>query len=698
MSKNVYLTTTEPFAGKITIVLGMMAQLERGARRIGYFRPIARNANKQNIDPNIHLISEIYGLEGTKEAMYGVTTDRVEKLISSKQYDDLLEEILERYKAYEETCDFVLIEGTNYEGVTSAFEFDLNADIARNLGAPVILIASGRGKTPEEIVSTALISKEGFDERGCDLISTIVNRLNKDGFEEAREILVKKFKEVDISFDGAIPEEETLAHPRMDEIVEALGAKVLYGEKYLDNLVGGFRIAAMGVGNILERLGSAALVITSGDRIDVLLGLVASQLSTRMPYVSGILLASDMEPNGYVDRLLKGISNVRLPVLSVKTGVFQTAMDVSKVNSVIRPTSNRKIETAQIAFEENVDVNHIMSHFRKVRTSRTTPKLFLHDILMKAKANKRTIVLPEGSEERILRAANSLCKRGIVEPVLLGKEEEILANIEALKLGSMGEVKVIDPSSSDVREAYAKEYHKLREHKGITFDHAFDVMGDNTYFGTMMVHKGDAHGMVSGSINTTAHTLRPAFEFIKTKPGVGLVSSVFFMCLADRVLVYGDCAVNPNPTVEQLAEIAVSSADTAATFGIEPRVAMLSYATGASGSGIDVDAVIKATETAQKLRPDLMIEGPIQYDAAVDMGVAKTKMPKSAVAGRATVFIFPDLNTGNNTYKAVQRSANAIAVGPVLQGLNKPVNDLSRGCTIPDIINTVAITAIQAAG
>ncbi|MFH1999504.1 MAG: AAA family ATPase, partial [Planctomycetota bacterium] len=291
MSKNVYLTTTEPFAGKITVVLGMMALLERGARRIGYFRPIARTSNKDKTDPNIHLISEVYGLKDTKEMMYGVTTDRVEKLISSRLYDELLEEILDRYKAYEATCDFVLIEGTNFEGITSAFEFDLNADIARNLGAPVILIASGRGKTPDEIVSTVMITKEGLDERGCEHISTIVNRVNKEGFEESLEILTRKFKEHGIHFDGAIPEEEVLAHPRMDEIVEALDAKVLYGEKYLDNLVGGFRVAAMSVGNILERLGPAALIITSGDRIDVLLGIVASQLSTRMPYVAGILLA-----------------------------------------------------------------------------------------------------------------------------------------------------------------------------------------------------------------------------------------------------------------------------------------------------------------------------------------------------------------------------------------------------------------------
>ena len=356
-----------------------------------------------------------------------------------------------------------------------------------------------------------------------------------------------------------------------------------------------------------------------------------------------------------------------------------------------------KIETAQVLFEEHVDIAKIKARFRESRPVKTTPRLFLHGIIEKAKSSKKRIVLPEGDEERILRSSYSLLRRSIVDITLLGDEEKIREKIAALKL-SLDDVEIIDPSRSDKKAEYGKEYFELRQHKGITMEHAVDVMNEETYYGTMMVHKGDAHGMVSGSVNTTAHTLRPAFEFVKTKPGVDLVSSIFFMCLADRVLVYGDCAVNPNPDAEQLAQIAVSSADTAAIFGIEPRVAMLSYATGASGKGIDVDAVTEATEMAQKLRPDLMIEGPIQYDAAVDMSVAKTKLPGSRVAGRATVFIFPDLNTGNNTYKAVQRSANAIAVGPVLQGLNKPVNDLSRGCTVPDIVNTVAITAIQAQG
>jgi len=304
-------------------------------------------------------------------------------------------------------------------------------------------------------------------------------------------------------------------------------------------------------------------------------------------------------------------------------------------------------------------------------------------------------VLPEGDDDRILRAAEQLLRRGVADLTVLGDDTAVRSRAASLGLG-LGGLRTVDPSTSEWREDFAQTYYELRKHKGVGLPLARDSMVDVSYFGTMMVYKGLADGMVSGAAHTTAHTIRPAFELIRTAPGVKVVSSVFFMLLADRVLVYGDCAVVPNPDAEQLADIAVSSAGTAATFGIEPRIAMLSYSTGESGSGTDVDKVREATRIARERRPDLLIEGPIQYDAAIDPEVARTKLPDSPVAGRATVFVFPDLNTGNNTYKAVQRSANAVAVGPVLQGLRKPVNDLSRGATVADIIDTVAITAIQA--
>lgn len=321
--------------------------------------------------------------------------------------------------------------------------------------------------------------------------------------------------------------------------------------------------------------------------------------------------------------------------------------------------------------------------------------MFEFNLIERAKQNRMRIVLPEGVEERILRAADILARREVADIILLGDADKVGSKVSELGIALDG-VQIIQPNLSPKFEEYAQTYFELRKHKGVSIERARDTMNDVTYFGTMMVHKGDAEGMVSGSINTTAHTIRPAFEFIKTKPGFSIVSSVFLMCLKDRVLAFGDCAVNPNPTAEQLAEIAINSAHTARIFGIEPRVAMLSYSTGSSGKGADVEKVIEATRIAKERAPELLLEGPLQYDAAIDMDVARTKLPGSQVAGQATVFIFPDLNTGNNTYKAVQRAAGAVAIGPVLQGLNKPVNDLSRGCTVPDIVNTVAITAIQA--
>jgi phosphate acetyltransferase len=332
-----------------------------------------------------------------------------------------------------------------------------------------------------------------------------------------------------------------------------------------------------------------------------------------------------------------------------------------------------------------------------MRSSRVTPLMFQHELLSRARSVRRHIVLPEGTEERVLRAAEIVRLRDVVDLTLLGNPGEVGEKIAALGL-SLGGVRVVDPLASEWREDFGRTYFELRKHKGVSPQMAHDAMGDVSYFGTMMVHRGLADGMVSGAVHTTQHTIRPALEFVRTRPGVSIVSSVFFMCLPDRVLVYGDCAINPDPNAEQLAHIAVSSADTARSFGVEPRVAMLSYSTGESGKGADVDKVKEATRIARQLRPDLKLEGPIQYDAAIDPDVARVKLPKSEVAGRATVFIFPDLNAGNNAYKAVQRAADAVAIGPVLQGLNKPVNDLSRGCTVTDIVNTIVITAIQAQG
>jgi phosphate acetyltransferase len=696
MLKNLYLTTTSPLAGKSAIILGLMSGLLREFRRVGYFRPIGRSDQSEEYpDPNAYLVHSVFGLDCDPKSAVGIQGQKAMEMITRGRQAEMMEEILAAYKAFEKNWDFVLVEGTNYQGSSTAFEFEINVEVARNLGAPVLLLVSGRGHNASEIYENTCMSKEEFEDRGCDLLGVVVNRVERESFEETLKFLSKRLPERGVPFAGAIPEDLILAKPRMDEIAAALGAEVVYGAKYLDNLVDSFRIASMQLPTLLERIGPGSLIIAAGDRADILLGAIASQMSNRMPKLAGVLLSSGLRPSETIDRLIKGMMGIQLPVLAVNTGTYETAINVSRVTASIMPRSYRKIETAQMLFDEHVNMDVILKGVMAKRQNRITPNMFIYNLQEQARSDRKHIVLPEGAEDRILRAAQILLGRKIVDLTLLGRGEEIRNRAEQLMVDLEG-VEIINPITSPHLDDYAVEYTELRKHRGVTFDIAKETMQDPSYYGTMMVYKQDADGMVSGSMNTTAHTIRPAFEFIKTEEGIKIVSSVFFMCLADRVLVYGDCAVNPNPTAEELAQIAVTSANTANSFGIEPRVAMLSYATGKSGKGADVDMVKEATKIAHKMRPDLPIEGPLQYDAAIDVSVARTKLPESSVAGRATVFIFPDLNTGNNTYKAVQRSSGAIAIGPVLQGLRKPVNDLSRGCMVPDIVNTVAITAIQA--
>jgi phosphate acetyltransferase len=384
-----------------------------------------------------------------------------------------------------------------------------------------------------------------------------------------------------------------------------------------------------------------------------------------------------------------------MPVFAVEADTFDTAIAVAGVESSIGPRDRRKIAAALGLVEASVNLYQLMGRVALTRSEHVTPLMFQYELIQRARRERKRIVLPEGTDERVLRAAEIALLRDICDITLLGNPQELRRKIGALGL-ALDKARIIDPQDSDLLELFADTYHQLRQHKGISREMARDTLSEPSYFGTMMAYLGHADGMVSGAAHTTANTIRPALEFIKTRPGISIVSSVFFMCLADQVLVYGDCAINPDPTAEQLADIAINSALTAQGFGIEPRVAMLSYSTGESGQGPDVDKVREATRMAKERRPDLNIEGPLQYDAAIDADVAKLKLPGSKVAGHATVFVFPDLNAGNNAYKAVQRAAGAVAIGPILQGLKKPVNDLSRGALVPDIVNTIAITAIQA--
>jgi phosphate acetyltransferase len=497
---------------------------------------------------------------------------------------------------------------------------------------------------------------------------------------------------------GAIPEIPLLVAPSVKALVAACKGRVIRGANadWFERESMGFVVGAMGLPNVLTRLRDNYTVIAPGDRYDLLPGLVLAHYSGTFPVLASIILTGGYLPPEPVQRLIDGLTG-DLPIVVTDLDTFPTASLLSSVRGKLAAGSQLKIDTALRVFAESVDVDGLLDAIEVGPSEATTPLMFQFQLIDRARRDRKHIVLPEGNDDRILQATDSLLRLGVADITILGDENTVRGRSAALGL-NIADARVLSPNEPELVERFAQEYFRLRQHKGMTLERAREVVTDVSYFGTLMVHLGLADGMVSGAAHTTAHTIKPSFEIVKTAPGTTIVSSVFLMCLADRVLVYGDCAVNPDPTAPQLADIAISSAATARQFGVDPRVAMLSYSTGTSGTGADVDKVREATALVQQRSPDLLVEGPIQYDAAVDRSVAASKLPNSPVAGQATVLIFPDLNTGNNTYKAVQRSANAVAIGPVLQGLNKPVNDLSRGALVVDIVNTVAITAIQAQG
>ncbi|NOY07531.1 MAG: phosphate acetyltransferase [Spirochaetes bacterium] len=698
MSNNLYITATEAKSGKSAISLGVMEMLIRKIDKVGFFRPIINvGAEMNKKDADIELITSHFKLDVPYEQTFGYTSKEASELISIGKEEELIEGIIRKYNKLKEQYDFILCEGTDFASSTAAFEFDINGEISKNLGSPVLLVANVYKKSIDDTIRSIELALESLDEKGCYTIATIVNRTNA----EDNNSIIKILKQKELAKNQliyAIPNEEILGKPTVGEIADFIKAEVLYGREQLNRHVYNFTVGAMQLQNFLTRIDYGSLVITPGDRSDVIVACLAAVTSNTAADISGLCLTGGLKPEEPIWKLIRGFPTI-LPILSVKESTFPTAMKVSQIHSKISPDDNKKISRAVSVFEQNVDIERLGEKVVTNRTTSVTPKMFEYELIKKAKSRKKHIVLPEGEEERILDAADVLLQREICDITLLGNSKTIREKI-AQKGLRMDNLNIIEPEKSEVFDDYVKTYYELRKHKAITLENAHDVMCDANFYGAMMVYKGDADGMVSGSVHSTADTIRPALQIIKTKPGFSIVSSIFFMCL-DKVLVYGDCAVNPNPNAQELAEIALSSAQTAKAFGIEPVVAMLSYSSGKSGKGEDVEKVREATRIAHEMidgyYPGLKLEGPMQYDSAVDPKTARIKMPDSEVAGKATVFIFPDLNTGNNTYKAVQRSAGVVAIGPVLQGLKYPVNDLSRGCTVPDIVNTVVITAIQAA-
>ena len=693
MTNAIYLATSEPYSGKSIIALGLMNLLAARAEKIMYFKPVI-NSKSPELDNHIQLMISHFNLSTAYNDMYVFTRNEILKYINAGKEAFIIDSIIDKFKRLQEQHDFVVVEGTDFTDSSVNVDFDGNISIARNLGIPVAIIVRADGKPTHEIVNTAASITKSFIDEGVQVIAVIANKIEIEREEEIRNELKNALpKDLLVT---SIPANRDLGNPTVKEILESVEGTVLFGEHLLSNQVDHSIVGAMQLHNCLARLQKNTLIVTPGDRGDIIIGALQANLSKNYSKIAGLVLTGGLMPEQTILDLVEGLDTV-VPIIQVKTGTFKTVTRIANTQSRILPANKEKISLAIGQFDKYVDVELLEKKIVSFTTRNITPRMFQYQIVRRAKEHKRHIVLPEGDDDRILHAADALIKQNVVDLTILGVKENIAAAIKRLNLTlDLENVKIINPATSDRYEDYVNTLYELRKHKNVTIEMARDLMLDISYFGTMMVYKGEADGMVSGAAHTTQHTIRPALQFVKTKPGVSTVSSVFFMCLPNRVSVFGDCAVNPNPTSEQLADIAISSAETSKIFNIEPKIAMLSYSSGTSGEGAEVDKVRKATELVRQRRPDLKVEGPIQYDAAVDPTVAKKKMPNSEVAGQASVLIFPDLNTGNNTYKAVQRETGALAIGPMLQGLNKPVNDLSRGCTVDDVFNTVVITAIQA--
>ncbi|MEU0549092.1 phosphate acetyltransferase [Micromonospora sp. NPDC005979] len=684
MARSVYLTSVGSGGGKSTIALGLAELLSRQVGRIGVFRPLVADTGPDSI---LALLSERYRVEVPVAELAGATYAEAAALVADGRREELISAIVERYRAVERQCPAVVVVGSDFDepgDPAHPRELAFNARLATEFGSVVVPVVDGYEQEPAAVAAAMRGAYHDLADLGATVLAVIANRV--PGPMTLPELPVPAY---------AIPEVPSVSAPTVAEVAAALGATLLAGDDAaLGRDVLDFVVGAAHVPTLLGHLTEGALVITPGDRADLLVAASAAHVAGQVS-VAGLVLTLGEQPDPRVMRLVEGL-NTGLAVLSVSSDSYDTVEASSRIEGRPSVANPRKVEAALGAFERCVDTDDLARRLRVSRSTRVTPLMFENELIDRARSQRRHLVLPEGTDDRILRAAEILLRRGVADLTLLGRPDDIARRTRELGI-DLGDARLVDPTSSGWHDEFAAEYARLRAHRGVTAELAYDIVAQPNYFGTLMVATGHADGMVSGATHTTAATIRPAFEIIRTVPDVSVASSVFFMLLRDRVLVYGDCAVNRDPDAAQLADIAISSADTAARFGIEPRVAMLSYSTGSSGAGADVEKVAAATALVRERRPDLLVEGPIQYDAAIDPAVAATKLPESKVAGHATVFIFPDLNTGNNTYKAVQRSAGAVAVGPVMQGLRRPVNDLSRGALVPDIVNTVAITAIQAA-
>jgi phosphate acetyltransferase len=688
-TKSLFISAQEVNAGMLFVSMGMMEILKRNIHRVAFFRPIIFNKNVK--DGDISFILERYNLDMKYEDAFGFDVEYVENMIASNKTNQLINQLIVKFKKLENEYDFVLCEGIRRSFLSANINFDLNVKIAQNFGSAYINVINAKNSTAQEVYESILIENETSTSQGCTHFATFVNRLDYKQYA----FLENKLKNYEYT-TYLLSEVEELSLLSIQDVIESLDAKiVLLEDDDHTRSIRNVKVAALSLNNFLDHIEEDDMVIVPADRSDIILGLFGALYSNAYPNISAIVFPFSMKAHPNIKKLIFGLDKFNIPIISVDMDTYKTARALSKIHARIRVDSHRKIALALGLFNANIDIEYIEKKIQTSSNDVMTPIMFEYKLFATASANKQKIVLPESSDERILRAAEIILHRGVADIILIGEEEKVTEHYLRLGLDLSG-AEIIDHCNSKLMKEFVDTFYEMRKEKGLTREVAQDAMIHVNYFATMMVQLGYADGMVSGAIHSTGDTIRPALQIIKTTPGISIVSSVFFMCLKTKVLVYGDCAVNQDPDAASLAEIAISSAKTAESFGIEPKVAMLSYSTGTSGSGVDVEKVREATKIVKQRDKNILVEGPIQYDAAVNKNVAKKKLPNSKVAGEATVFIFPDLNTGNNTYKAVQRSSDAVAIGPILQGLNKPINDLSRGCLVADIVNTVAITAIQA--
>ncbi|UZD64183.1 MULTISPECIES: phosphate acetyltransferase [Marinobacter] len=707
MAKSLFIAPTELDSGLTSVCLGLLRALDRVGVRVGFYKPVSQPARSAGESSQEDFSVPFVRARSDLNPPNPVPLKEAQNQLNRGKTDEFMEDMVGRFQQVARDVDVVIVEGLVPDR-SEAYTARMNVEMARNLGSDVILVCSPNGRSCKELDDWLDFSARLFAApEDPDVIGVVLNKVGKPeqtGFlpsfsqREAGQSLdyegqCRMFSSGRLRLLASIPWQPDLLAPRVSDIARALPADILHEGDLNSRRVQKVSVCARTIPNMIDTLRPGTLMVTPGDREDILVATAVAALNG-VP-LAGLLLTGGLMPDQRTIELCRRALATGLPVLKADTNTYETAHQLANLPGAVPADDPDRIEKVMETVASRLDADWLQQHLRVERLRRLSPPAFRYQLSRLAREAGKRIVLPEGSEPRTVQAAIICTQRELAHCILLGERDEIEAVAESQGLTLPEQLEIINPAA--VRGRYVDPMVKLRQHKGLAPDMAEAMLEDNVVLGTMMVALDEADGLVSGAIHTTANTVRPALQLIKTADHAKVVSSVFFMLLPEQVLVYGDCAINPDPNAEELADIAIQSADSAQAFGVNPVVAMISYSTGSSGSGADVEKVREATRIARELRPDLVIDGPLQYDAAAIADVGKSKAPDSPVAGKATVFIFPDLNTGNTTYKAVQRSANVVSIGPMLQGLRKPVNDLSRGALVDDIVFTIALTAVQAA-